>query len=90
MKSGGGASGWGIGFIGVNDSETNKDETFIKNSSSLSFIEFMGNTFITESEMFAPADFDRAESSSKEKFVLTLTSLMVSKCFSNFRTPLSR
>ena len=30
MKSGGGASGWGIGFIGVNDSETNKDETFIK------------------------------------------------------------
>ncbi len=79
-----------MGLMGVKDSETNKEETLIKNSSSDSLVAVIGKTFITELEILAPADFDRAELSSKEKLVLTRRSLMLSKCFSNLSTPLSK
>ena len=49
-----------MGLMGVKDSETNNEETLIKYSSSDSLVAVIGKTFITESEILAPADFDRA------------------------------
>ena len=45
---------------------------------------------MTESEILAPEDLDKAVSLSIEKAVLTLISLKVSKCFSNLKIPLSK